>query len=69
MKKQEFKKLREESIQSLKKTLSVKQEEKLKTQMELKTGQLKNVKRVKSLRKEIAQILTIIREKELKGEK
>lgn len=69
MKKQEFKKLREESILSLKKSLSKEQEEKVRAQMELKTGQLKNVKKVRALRKEIAQILTLIREKELKGEK
>ncbi len=69
MKKQEFVKLREESISSLKKKLNEKRGEKVRAQMELKTGQLKNVKKVRSLRKDIAQILTLIREKELKGEK
>lgn len=69
MKKQELEKLRQESIKALRKALQEKQEAKFKAKLELKTGQLKNVEKVKNLRKEIAQIATLIREKELKGEK
>ena len=68
MKKKELEELRQGNIKNLKKVLEKKQLEKIKVKMQLKTGQLKNVKQVWSLRKEIAQILTLIREKEIKGE-
>lgn len=66
MKKQDLEKLWGEKIPTLKKTLEEKKAKRLKATMQLKTGQLKNVKAVWKLKKEIAQIQTLIREKELK---
>lgn len=68
MKRKEFKKLSEEKIATLNQVLQEKQEKKLKALLELKTGQLKNVKEPWRLRREISQIKTLIREKELKEE-
>jgi ribosomal protein L29 len=65
MKKKELEGLRNKKIDELKKLVDKKRQEKLLVYSKMKAGQEKNLKKVKNLRCDIAQILTIIREKEL----
>ncbi len=67
MKKKGLKDLRAKEIDELKKLVSEKRKETSVIYAKVKTGQEKNLKKVKGLKKEIAQILTIIREKEIKA--
>ncbi len=67
MKKKGLKDLRVKEIDELKKLVSEKRKETSVIYAKVKTGQEKNLKKVKGLKKEIAQILTIIREKEIKA--
>lgn len=67
MKKKGLKDLRVKEIDELKKLVSEKRKETSVIYTKVKTGQEKNLKKVKGLKKEIAQILTIIREKEIKA--
>lgn len=60
------KNLLEKSITELKQLLKEVQTEWVKLKMDLEGGKLKNVHLTKNKRKEIAQIKTILREKELK---
>jgi len=65
MKTKDLKNLRSKSVADLVKTVDAKKKDLLKLQISLSTGGEKNLKSVKNLKKEIAQILTIIREKEI----
>jgi ribosomal protein L29 len=65
MKKKELIKLREKTVEELKKLSSDKRLELIKIESELKGGKEKNLKKVKNQRHELAQILTIVREKEI----
>ncbi len=65
MKTKEFKDLRNKSIKDLLKLVSDKKLESLKKGMAISGGKEKNLKLVANLRREIAKILTLIREKEI----
>lgn len=65
MKRQDLEKLRSKSITELRKQLQEEQTKLVNLRMQLAVGKLKNVRAVKLQRKNIAQILTILREKEL----
>lgn len=65
MKKKDLKMLVGKKTKELEKILSEKRLEILKNQAEVYSGKEKNLKKAKNLRKEIAQILTIIKENEL----
>ncbi len=65
MKKKEKGVLRSKEIDDLKKALDKARVELKKTQAEIYGGKEKNLKKGKNLRRDIAQILTIIKEKEL----
>lgn len=69
MKKKDLQSLRSKSIKDLKKMVSEKKEEASETFIKMKTGQEKNLKKVKNLRTDVAQILTVIKEKEIVDEK
>lgn len=68
MKKKEKTELRKKTQQELGKSLADKKLELLKAMANMKAGKDKNLKKVKLIRREIAQISTIIHEMEL-GEK
>jgi len=57
------KKLREKSISELQKLLVDHQEKLLKARFDLASGKLKNVREIQKLKKEIARILTILKQK------
>lgn len=65
MKKKDLSKLKEKSIKDLRKMVEEKKKEAQETFAKIKGGQEKNVKKFKSLRKDIAQILTLIGEKQI----
>lgn len=65
MKKKDLTDLRNKKINELEKLLSKKRNELINTYAKIKAGQEKNLKKAKNIRRDIAQILTIIREKEL----
>lgn len=65
MKKKDLKTLRTKSDKEMEKTLDKKRKELMETFLKTKTGQEKNTKAVRNLRKDIAQILTIKKEKEI----
>lgn len=65
MKKKDLTDLRNKKINELEKLLSKKRNELINTYAKIKAGQEKNLKKAKNIRCDIAQILTIIREKEL----
>lgn len=65
MKKKDLKTLRTKNDKEVEKTLGKKRDELMKTFLKTKTGREKNTKAVRNLRKDIAQILTIRREKEI----
>ena len=65
MKKKELNKLREKSIKQLQTLVDKKKLELVKIQSKMKVGKEKNLKSTKNLKRDVAQILTIIREKEL----
>ena len=65
MKKKELKDLKAKEAHELDKLLGVKRVEFTKNSLDLKVGREKNLKKVKNLRRDIAQILTTIREKEI----
>ncbi len=67
MKKKDLKGLQAKEAGELRKLVSEKKEEVDITYTKVKAGQEKNLKKIKGLKKEIAQILTIIREKEIKA--
>lgn len=65
MKVKDLKSLRSKSTKDLKKLVEEKRTELLKVKADVKTGSKKNLKAHMNLRKEIAQTLTLIREKEI----
>ena len=65
MKTKEFGSLKTKEIKELKDLVSKKKLELIKNQVKILSGKEKNLKKIWGLRKEIAQVLTIIKEKEL----
>lgn len=65
MKKKDLADTRNKEIKDLKKLAEEKKLELAKTEVKIRSGEEKNVKKAGGLRREIAQILTIIQEKEL----
>ena len=65
MKIKDFKDIKSKELKDLKKVLSEKKKDAAKKRMEIFSGKDKNLKLSKNLRKDIAQILTLIREKEI----
>lgn len=65
MKKKDLNTLKEKEIEVLRKLLTEKIAEAKKTTSEMYSGNEKNLKKVKMIRREIAQISTAIREKEI----
>ena len=65
MKKKDLKDLRTKKIAELDKLVIKKKQESVMASAKMKTGQEKKIKKVKNLKHEIAQILTIIREKQI----
>lgn len=68
MKKKELTELRSKEVGELIKLLKDKKEKLAKLAPEIAIGKEKNLKKAAILRKEIAQILTMVREKEIAGE-
>lgn len=65
MKRKEFTDLKTKQIKDLLKMVSAKTLEADKKQMEVSGGKEKNLRSVKNLRKDIARILTLIKEKQI----
>ncbi|MBU0569633.1 50S ribosomal protein L29 [Patescibacteria group bacterium] len=65
MKKKDLQNTRTKKIEALEKLAGEKKLEFIKIKLAMKVGKEKNSRKAKNLRREIAQILTIIREKEL----
>lgn len=66
MKKNELSQAKSETLQELRKKLKEKKQELAKVRLEISTGKIKNKRASKNLRKDIAQLLTLIREKEIR---
>ena len=64
MKRKEFQEHKNKSISDLKKDLSANREKLVKLKFDLAAGKVKNIGEIKQIKKSIAQILTIVREKE-----
>lgn len=69
MKKKEFKELKTKKVAELLKEVSEKKNEVTKYLSGMYAGREKNLKKAKSLRRDIAQILTVVKEKEVTEEK
>lgn len=67
MKKRELVDLRKSETKDLANKVEEKRLELAKTRVKVVSGEEKNVKKLANLKKEIAQLLTILREKELMG--
>ncbi|MEJ2347777.1 MAG: 50S ribosomal protein L29 [Patescibacteria group bacterium] len=65
MKKKDLQAARNKKMSELKKLVSKKKQEVEVLQAKVKAGQEKNLKKAKNIRIEIAQLLTLIREKEI----
>jgi len=65
MKKKDLQAARNKKVSELKKLVSKKKQEVEVLQAKVKAGQEKNLKKAKNIRIEIAQLLTLIREKEI----
>lgn len=65
MKTKEFKDLRNKEVKDLTKMLNEKRNSLRKIVLEIKTGSEKNIKKGNNIRKEIAKILTLIKEKNI----
>lgn len=65
MKKTEFKNLKTKKIEELKKLVRPKKLEITKTLAKIAGGQEKNLKKARNLKRELAQVLTIIKEMEI----
>lgn len=65
MKRQDLIKYHQQTIAELKKEVGKLQTELVEVKMKIQTRQLQNVKKIKSIRKDIAKIKTIIRHKQL----
>jgi ribosomal protein L29 len=66
MKKKELKSIRAKEEKEIKKILDDKRKSAVELYAKMKVGQEKNLRKVKMLRRDISQILTILREKEIK---
>lgn len=64
MKTKEFKSIKIKEIKELKNLVSKKKLELIKNQVKMLSGKEKNLKKIWGLKKEIAQLLTVIKEKE-----
>lgn len=64
MKKKDLQDLRTKEVKELQSLLAKKRQELAKMMLELRSGKIKNVHAGKSLRKDMAQILTIMKEEE-----
>lgn len=65
MKKKDLQDLRNKKVVELEKIVAEKRQKNVLATAKMKTGQEKKIKKAKNLRREIAQILTIIREKQI----
>lgn len=65
MKKKDLEDLRKSDVSTLEKEVEKRRLERPKLVLELRSGKKKNPKKTRNLKREIAQILTVIREKEL----
>ncbi len=65
MKKKDYTDLKSKSVKDLLKMVSAKTNEAAKKQMEIAGGKEKNLKVVANLRRDIAQILTLVKQKEI----
>ncbi len=65
MKRKEFNEIKTKQIKDLTKMLGTKKLEARKVKMNLLAGKEKNIKVYRNIRREIAQIMTIIREKQI----
>jgi ribosomal protein L29 len=65
MKKKEFNDLREKDLKTLQKMAREKKFESAKKRMEIMGGKEKNLKATNNMRHDLAQILTLVREKEI----
>lgn len=65
MKRKEFTDLKNKTIEDLTKFVREKREDSLKKKMEGVSGKDKNLKSYRNLRREIAQVLTLIKEKQI----
>ncbi|KKQ92053.1 MAG: coiled-coil [Microgenomates group bacterium GW2011_GWC1_39_7b] len=65
MKRKEFTNLKNKTLEDLTKLVREKKEESLKKKMNGVSGKDKNLKSYRNLRREIAQILTLIKEKQI----
>jgi ribosomal protein L29 len=65
VKKKDFKDIKTKEVDELKKMIDSKRGELAKTVPNLKAGREKNLKKAKNLKREIAQILSLISEKEI----
>jgi len=63
MKKRQLQQLRERSVADLEHELKNRETSLEKLQEDLESGKVKNVKGIRAIKKDIAQILTLIREK------
>ena len=61
-------KIREQSIEELTDEASALTQQLFKLRFQKATGQLENVTRIRQIRKDLARVKTIIREKEIAGE-
>ena len=65
MKRKDFTDLKTKSVSDLKKIVFDKKAEEMKARMSVGTGKEKNLKKAGNLRREIAKIQTLVREKEI----
>jgi ribosomal protein L29 len=68
MKKKDLVSLRKKEIKDLEKMVEEKRAKAINAHVKMQAGQEKNLKKASNLRREIAQILTIIKEKEIREE-
>lgn len=69
MKQKELQELRTKTAEELTAMVAQKRVELAKIKAELATGRHKNIKIVKNLRRDVSQMLTVLREKTLGGQK
>lgn len=55
--------LRKKTKEELEKLLAEKREKRVKLRFDLKTGKVKNIREIREIKKDIARILTILKEK------
>lgn len=67
MKREELDKIRNKSIAELNKAIAEERKKMADLRLQLRLGKLKNVRKLKLKRSDIAQLLTVKREKELKS--